>query len=104
MTTVQMNADVYRSLSIIAEDSDLMKRAMIYLRKLARQKQQDDATMTKEEFFSKIDKRMENYENGESMTKEEFFFFFYKRMENYENGEYVSFTSPEEMHSYFESL
>ena len=27
-----------------------------------------------------------------------------KRMENYENGEYVSFTSLEEMHSYFESL
>lgn len=82
MTTVQMNADVYRSLSIIAEDSDLMKRAMIYLRKLAKQKQQDDASMSKEEFFSMIDKRMENYENGE----------------------YVSFTSPEEMHSYFESL
>ena len=50
MTTVQMNADVYRSLSIIAEDSDLMKRAMIYLRKLAKQKQQDDASMSKEEF------------------------------------------------------
>ncbi len=82
MTTVQMNADVYRSLSIIAEDSDLMKRAMLYLRKLARQKQQDDATMTKEEFFSMIDKRMENYEKGE----------------------YVSFSSPEEMHRYLETL
>ena len=82
MTTVQMNADVYRSLSIIAEDSDLMKRAMIYLRKLARQKQQDDATMTKEEYFSMIDKRMEKYENGE----------------------FVSFSSPEEMHKYLEAL
>ena len=56
-----------------------MKRAMIYLRKLARQKQQDDATMTKEEYFSMIDKRIENYEKGE----------------------YVSFSSPEEMHQYF---
>ena len=74
MTTVQMNADVYRSLSIIAEDSDLMKKAMIYLRKLARQKQEDDALMTKEEFLSMIDKRMENYEKGE----------------------FVSFSSPEE--------
>ena len=82
MTTVQMNADVYRSLSIIAEDSELMKRAMIYLRKLDKQKQQDDATMTKEEFFSMIDKRMENYEKGE----------------------YVSFSSPEEMHQYLETL
>ena len=82
MTTVQMNADVYRSLSIIAEDSDLMKKAMVYLRKLARQKQEDDATMTKDEFFSMIDKRMEDYEKGE----------------------YVSFSSPEEMHRYLEAL
>ena len=82
MTTVQMNADVYRSLSIIAEDSDLMKRAMLYLRKLARLKQQDDAMMTKEEFFSMVDNRMENYEKGE----------------------YVSFSSPEEMHQYLETL
>lgn len=82
MTTVQMNAEIFRSLSVIAEDSELMKRAMVYLRKLARQKQQDDATMTKEEFFSMIDKRMEDYEKGE----------------------YVSFSSPEEMHRYLEAL
>jgi hypothetical protein len=82
MTTVQMNADVYRSLSIIAEDSDLMKKAMIYLRKLANQKQEDEALMTKDEFLSMIDKRMEDYEKGE----------------------YVSFSSPEEMHKYLEAL
>ena len=82
MTTVQMNADVYRSLSIIAEDSDLMKKAMIYLRKLARQKQEDEALMTKDEFLSMIDKRMEDYEKGE----------------------YVYFSSPEEMHKYLEAL
>ena len=82
MTTVQMNAEIFRSLSVIAEDSELMKRAMVYLRKLARQKQQDDATMTKDEFFSMIDKRMEDYEKGE----------------------YVSFSSPEQMHRYLEAL
>jgi hypothetical protein len=82
MTTVQMNADVYRSLSIIAEDSDLMKKAMVYLRKLARQKQEDEALMTKDEFLSMIDKRMEDYEKGE----------------------YVSFSSPEEMHQFLEAL
>ena len=82
MTTVQMNADVYRSLSIIAEDSDLMKKAMIYLRKLSNQKQEDEALMTKDEFLSMIDKRMEDYEKGE----------------------YVSFSSPEEMHKYLEAL
>ena len=82
MTTIQMNADVYRSLIFIAEDSDLMKKAMVYLRKLARQKQEDDALMTKDEFFSMIDRRMEDYEKGE----------------------YLSFSSPEEMHRYLEAL
>ena len=82
MTTVQMNADVYRSLSVIAEDSELMKKAMLYLRKLAHQKQEEDALMTKEEFFSMIGRRMEDYEKGE----------------------YVSFSSPEEMHRYLETL
>lgn len=77
-----MNADVYRSLSIIAEDSDLMKKAMVYLRKLARQKQEDEALMTKDEFLSMIDKRMEDYEKGE----------------------YVSFSSPEEMRQFLEAL
>lgn len=82
MTTVQMNADVYRSLSVIAEDSDLMRRAMYYLRKLAREKRQDDSLMTKDEFFAMVDKRMEDYDKGE----------------------FVSFASSDEMHRYFDSL
>ena len=82
MTTVQMNADVYRSLSIIAEDSDLMRRAMNYLRKLAREKRKDDSLMTKDEFFTMIDRRMEDYDKGE----------------------FVSFASPNDMHRYFDSL
>ncbi len=59
-----------------------MKKAMLYLRKLARQKQEDEALMTKDEFLSMVDKRMENYEKGE----------------------YLSFSSPEEMHRYLVAL
>ncbi len=39
MTTLQMNAEFFRELSIIAEDENLMRKAVKYLRKLTAQKQ-----------------------------------------------------------------
>ena len=44
MTAVQLNAEMYRSLGLIAEDEGLMKKALRYVRKLAAQKQQQDET------------------------------------------------------------
>lgn len=38
------------------------------------------------------------------MTKEEFFAMIDQRMEAYEKGNYITFSSPEEMHRYFENL
>ena len=38
------------------------------------------------------------------MTKEGFFEMIKSRMESYERGEYVSFSTPEEMHDYLDSL
>ena len=55
MTTVQLNAEVLRNLSIVAEDETMMKRVAKYLRKLVAQKE-DPTLMTKEEFFARIDK------------------------------------------------
>ena len=68
MTAIQMNAEILRNMSIIAEDENLLKRAAKYLRKLVAEK--EDATlMTEEEFFAKIeraekqpDKRFESVE------------------------------------------
>ena len=55
MTAIQMNAEILRNMSIIAEDENLLKRAAKYLRKLVAEK--DDSTLfTKEEFFARIDK------------------------------------------------
>ncbi len=55
MTAIQMNAEILRNMSIIAEDENLMKRAAKYLRKLVAEK--EDATlMTKDEFFAKIER------------------------------------------------
>lgn len=58
MTTMQMNAEILRNMSIIAEDEHLLKRAAKYLRKLAAEKQ-DPTLYTKEEFFARVDKAKE---------------------------------------------
>ena len=44
MTALQMNAELFRELSIIAEDESLMKKALKYLKKLSAKKQAMDET------------------------------------------------------------
>ena len=44
MTALQLNAELFRELSIIAEDEGLMKKAAKYLKKLTAQKQAMDET------------------------------------------------------------
>ena len=44
MTTSDLNAELFRELSIIAEDEGLMKKAVKYLKKLTAQKQAQDET------------------------------------------------------------
>lgn len=71
MTATQMNAEILRNMSIIAEDERLMNRVAKYLRKLVAEKQ-DPTLFTKEDFFARIDKAKEGptYElkDGESIT------------------------------------
>ena len=55
MTTLQLNADIYRNLGIIAEDESMLKRVAKYVQKLAKQMTDDPTRMTKEEFFARID-------------------------------------------------
>ena len=55
MTAIQMNAELLRNMSIIAEDENLLKRAAKYLRKLVAEKE-DSSLMTEEEFFAKIER------------------------------------------------
>ena len=55
MTAIQMNAEILRNMSIIAEDENLLKRAAKYLRKLVAEKE-DSTLFTKEEFFARIEK------------------------------------------------
>jgi hypothetical protein len=55
MTALQMNAEMLRNLSIIAEDEKLLKRAVKYLRKLAAEKQTDPTAFSQNDFFDRIE-------------------------------------------------
>ncbi len=44
MTAMELNAELFRELSIIAEDEGLMKKAVKYLKKLTAQKKAMDET------------------------------------------------------------
>ncbi len=44
MTALQLNAELFRELSIIAEDETLMQKALKYLKKLTAKKQTMDET------------------------------------------------------------
>ena len=70
MTTSQLNAEVLRNLSILAESEEMFERAAKYLRKLVKEQQQqaDPTLMSEEEFFEKLDKAEEEYHQGKYST------------------------------------
>lgn len=64
MTAIQLNAEVLRNLSIVAEDESQLKRVAKYLRKLVAEKN-PPTLMTKEEFYAKLERGEKAYERGE---------------------------------------
>lgn len=58
-----MNAELFRQLSIIAEDESLMAKMLKYAKKQTASKT-DPTLMTKEEFFAKIDESQEQARQG----------------------------------------
>lgn len=68
MTAIQMNAEMLRNMSIIAEDENLLARAAKYLRKLVKEKTTDPTLMSKEEYFAKLDEAERQIERGECYT------------------------------------
>ena len=64
MTTIQLNAEVLRNLSVVAEDENLLKCVAKYLRKLVAEKE-NSTQMTKEEFYAKLERGERAYEQGE---------------------------------------
>jgi hypothetical protein len=68
MTAIEMNAELLRNMSIIAEDENLLKRAAKYLRKLVAEKQADLTELTREEFFARVDKAEKEIAEGKGIT------------------------------------
>ena len=63
MTVMQLNAEIYESLSIIANDESLLRKAAKSLKRLASQFE-DQTLMTKDEFFAVVDKSLEEAKEG----------------------------------------
>ena len=68
MTALQLNAEIYRNMGIIAEDETMLKRVAKYLRRLAKQVTDDPTCMTKEEFFARIDEAEREIAEGKGIT------------------------------------
>ena len=68
MTAIEMNAELLRNMSIIAEDEKLLKRAAKYLLKLVAEKQADPTELTREEFFARVDKAEKEIAEGKGIT------------------------------------
>lgn len=68
MTISELNAEVLRNLSIVAEDENLLKRVAKYLRRMVAEKQNDPTLMTEEEFFARVEEAEEQYRQGQYST------------------------------------
>jgi len=67
MTAVQINAELFRTMSEIADDEGLMMKLLKYAKKLAATKE-DDTLVSKEEFMASLDRGEEEYRQGKSHT------------------------------------
>ena len=58
MTALELNAEFYKTMGIIANDESLMSKSLKYIKKLAssKSKSKDPTLMTMEEFLAKLEK------------------------------------------------
>lgn len=73
MTTMELNAELFRQLSIIAEDETLMRKAVKAIRKLAQKKEEENKTeyISKEEILEGIDAGLKDLKAGRTRPAEE---------------------------------
>ena len=80
--TTDLNIEMYRALACIAGDENLMKQAVDFVKSLVKKAKQSDPTlMTKDEYFAKIDRALEQAKRGEVTTIKS-----KKELENYFNS------------------
>lgn len=64
MTALQLNNNIYRSLGIISEDENVLRKAAKYLSRLAKSMTDDPTRLSKEEFFANVDEAVEQAKQG----------------------------------------
>ena len=67
MTALQLKAELYRNLGIIAENETMFEKVVKYVRNLAKKIQEDPTCMTKEEFFARVDEAREEIRQGKGV-------------------------------------
>ena len=65
MTALQVNAEIYKNLSVIAEDESMLDKVAKYLRRVVKQMTEDPTRMSKEEFYAHIENAEQQYARGE---------------------------------------
>ena len=68
MNALQLNAELFKNLGIIAEDETMMVKVAKYVRKLAKQLTDDPTRMTKEEFFARVNAAEREIAEGKGTT------------------------------------
>ena len=68
MTALQVNAELYRNLALIAQDESMYDKVVKYVRRLAKQMTEDPTCMSKEEYFAMLDRSEAQYARGEYTT------------------------------------
>ena len=63
MTTLQLNAEIYEALSIIAQDESLLKKAARSLKRLDSMKKYE-TLMSQEEFLATVDQSLQDAKHG----------------------------------------
>lgn len=74
MTYMELNAELFRQLSIIAEDETLMRKAVKAIRKLAQKKVEEDETeyISKEEILAGIEAGLKDIKDGRTQSLDDF--------------------------------
>jgi predicted transcriptional regulator len=72
MGTMELNAELFRQLSIIAEDETLMRKAVKAIRKLAQEKEEEAEYISKEEVLAGIDAGLKDVKAGRTRPAREF--------------------------------
>ncbi len=64
MTAVQLRAELFREMNPLLDSEAALEKLIKYVKKLTAKKE-DPTLMTKEEFFAKIDKSLEQARQGQ---------------------------------------